>query len=74
MRSVVARPGTLPYKECRAAPVNVDALVGVPLVDLRNEVLLTLRKTAGCTHLNDMLRALAEVPALASHLPDPVEG
>jgi hypothetical protein len=74
LRSVVARPGTLPYKECRAAPVNVDALVGVPLVDLRNEVLLTLRKTAGCTHLNDMLRALAEVPALASHLPDPVEG
>lgn len=69
LRSVVATPGTLPYKECRAAPVNVDALVGVPLANLRAQVLLTLRKTAGCTHLNDMLRALAEVPTLEKHLP-----
>lgn len=69
LRSVEATPGTLPFKECRAAPVNADALVGVPLAHLREQVLLTLRRTAGCTHLNDMLRALAEVPTLEKHLP-----
>lgn len=67
--SVKAVPGTLPYKECPAAAVNVDALVGSRLRDLRDEVLITLRKTAGCTHLNDALRALAEVPRLAAALP-----
>jgi hypothetical protein len=28
--------------------------------------------TLGCTHLNDALRALAEVPALVHHLRDAV--
>jgi hypothetical protein len=32
-------------------------------------VLERLRGPLGCTHLNDMLRALADVPDLARHLP-----
>jgi hypothetical protein len=31
-------------------------------------VLRDLRGTAGCTHLNDALRALAEVPKLVEQL------
>lgn len=68
LQSVTAMPGTLPFAECRAAPSNLTALVGVPLADLREEVISRLRATAGCTHLNDMLRALAEVPMLAAML------
>jgi hypothetical protein len=67
--SAVATAGTLPYAECPAAPTNISAMVGTPLRDLRQAVLLTLRKTAGCTHLNDAVRALAEVPRLAAALP-----
>lgn len=70
LRSIEARPGTLPFKECPAAPSNIGQLLGVPLRELRDRVLLTLRKTAGCTHLNDALRALAEAPVLAGKLPE----
>lgn len=72
--SITATPGTLPYRECPAAPANIGELVGMPLDQLREQVLLTLRKTAGCTHLNDALRALAEVPRLAAALPESVAG
>lgn len=68
--SVTADGRILPFPECPAATVNIDVLVGTPLADLRMTVLGTLRKTAGCTHLNDALRALAEVPLLARHLPE----
>ncbi|MET0373631.1 MAG: DUF2889 domain-containing protein [Rhizorhabdus sp.] len=67
--SAEATPGTLPYAECPAAPTNIKAVVGTRLDELRDTVLLTLRKTAGCTHLNDMMRSLAEVPRLAAALP-----
>ena len=66
--SIKANPGTLPFAECRAAPTNIDDLIGVPMSELRREVLLRLHKTFGCTHLNDTLRALAEVPVLAASL------
>ena len=68
LAAVEALPGTLPYAECRADPVNLSHLIGTPMADLRDTVLTMLRKTAGCTHLNDMMRALAEVPALAAHI------
>ncbi|MEE1916327.1 DUF2889 domain-containing protein [Pseudomonas asiatica] len=63
--TLVAQPRVLPYPECPAAADNVSRLIGLPLASLRQQVLLTLRRELGCTHLNDALRALAEVPALA---------
>jgi len=36
---------------------------------MRTEVLQRLRATDCCTHLNDGLRSLAEVPVLAATLP-----
>lgn len=69
--SVKADARTLPYKECPAAMTNISALAGTPMADLRLTVLTMLGKTAGCTHLNDALRSLAEVPRLVDFLPGP---
>ena len=62
--SIRAEPRVLPFVECTMAPANLNRLIGAPLPELRDRVLAELRGTAGCTHLNDALRALAEVPAL----------
>lgn len=67
--SLEAVPHILPYPECPAATVNLHALLDTPLASMRTTVLTLLRKTAGCTHLNDALRALAEVPILVASLP-----
>lgn len=69
LEALDAIPGTLPYPSCRVAPMNNAVLLGSPARDLRELVLARLRRTAGCTHLNDALRALAETPALAEALP-----
>ena len=66
--SVQADPRVLPFVECPLAVLNVGQVVGVPLRELRLTVLQRLKGTAGCTHLNDVLRALAEVPVLAEPL------
>lgn len=66
--SVTADPRVLPYRECPLAADNVHTLVGTPMTELREVVLERLKGTAGCTHLNDALRALAEVPVLAAPL------
>lgn len=63
-----AEPRVLPFAECPAAAANVTRLLGTPLPMLRAMVLEQLRGTAGCTHLNDALRALAEVPVLLAHI------
>jgi hypothetical protein len=68
VHSVTPVPRVLPYGECPLAVQHVGALAGVPLRDLRAAVLDRLRGPLGCTHLNDMLRALAGVPALAGQL------
>jgi len=67
--SLKATPGTLPHSECPAAMANIGLLVGSQMTDLRDVVLEKLKRTAGCTHLNDTVRSLAEVPVLAAKLP-----
>jgi len=69
LRTVTPIPRVLPYDECPLAVQNVSALAGLPMRELRGAVLERLRGPLGCTHLNDMLRALAAVPALARNLP-----
>jgi hypothetical protein len=68
MLSIEAEPRVLPHMECPSATANLARLLDSPLSGLREKVLAELRGTAGCTHLNDALRALAEVPALVDHL------
>jgi len=62
--SVTADPRILPFDACPQAASNVDRMIGIPLNEFREAVLDRLPGTLGCTHLNDALRALAEVPAM----------
>ncbi len=68
--SVDALPRVLPYVECPGAAPNASWMAGTDLRAMRTEVLQRLRATDCCTHLNDGLRSLAEVPVLAASLPD----
>jgi hypothetical protein len=71
--SIEATPRVLPFAECPGAVMNISRLLGARLPELRQTVLDELPGTLGCTHLNDALRALAEVPTLVSHLRDAIE-
>jgi hypothetical protein len=68
--SIEAPLRILPHAECTLAPFNLSRLLGTSLLDLRKTVPTELRGAAGCTHLNDAMRALAEVPALVKYLDD----
>jgi hypothetical protein len=68
--SVTANPRVLPYLECPGAAPNASWMAGTELRAMRTEVLDRLRNTDCCTHLNDGLRSLAEVPVLAAALPE----
>ena len=63
-----AEPRVLPFVECPSAADNVTRLLGAPIADFRTSVLAMLNGTDCCTHLNDALRALAEVPVLLDQL------
>lgn len=62
-------PLILPFAECPGAAIKATRMIGQRLADFRNVVIETLPTTMGCTHLNDVLRGLADIPALAEHLP-----
>lgn len=66
--TIEATPRVLPFVECPSATLNLPRLIGTPLPELREKVLAELPGAAGCTHLNDALRALAEAPALLARL------
>lgn len=68
LRSVVATPRVLPYPECQWAAPHTRLLEGRLVSSFRTEVQTTLTELQCCTHLNDMLRCLAEVPSLAGHV------
>lgn len=58
----------LPWRECPVAQGSAQRLVGLPVGSLRAYVRRTLTGTLTCTHLNDLLRSLDEVPALVRAL------
>jgi hypothetical protein len=70
---VRAEPRVLPYPECPSAAGNVEWMTGAAVRELRGEVLQRLRGIDCCTHLNDALRSLAEVPVLAQSAPPPTD-
>jgi hypothetical protein len=65
VRSIEAAPAVLPFGECPLAAANVEDLVGRGIGDFRAAVREQLTGIRSCTHLNDMLRVLADVPSLA---------
>jgi hypothetical protein len=64
LTSVDADPRVLPATECPSAAASASLMVGAPVADLRALVRRELRGTATCTHLNDLLRSLADVAVL----------
>ncbi|MEY2943388.1 MAG: hypothetical protein RLY97_1402 [Pseudomonadota bacterium] len=69
LQSITPEPRVLPFHECPGAVANALKMAGTSLHDIRAKVLTDLRGTAGCTHLNDALRALGEVPMMLEKLP-----
>jgi hypothetical protein len=63
-----AVPRVLPYVECPVAAASAGSLVGTRIDDVREVVRRQFRGTATCTHLNDLLRSLGDVTALATTL------
>jgi len=68
IEEIAADPRVLPFDYCPAAVLNVGRLVGTAVSSLRTTVIRDLAREQGCTHLNDMLRSLAEVPHMLAPL------
>ena len=66
--SIDVDPRILPYRECPNASPNAKRMEGAALAGFRLDVLDKLPGTLGCTHLNDVLRSMADVPQLARTL------
>jgi hypothetical protein len=66
--SVAARAQVLPWMECPGAIASAARIAGMPLSQLRPVVRKDFVGRTTCTHLNDMLRSLADVEALAREL------
>ena len=60
----VATPRVLPWQECPGAVVSAQRIAGMTLSDLHFRVRHELFGTSTCTHLNDLLRSVADVEAL----------
>ena len=68
LRAVEVTTGVLPFPTCFAAPASAGRLVGRPVSTFGKLVSMDLAGTAGCTHLNEALKALQDVPAIARAL------
>jgi hypothetical protein len=68
VRDIEVRPRVLPGPDCPAAAASAQAVVGSPFEQLRAFVRAELNDDTVCTHLNDQLRSLADVPGLVEVL------
>jgi hypothetical protein len=59
-----ATPHVLPYVDCVGAVASAQLLAATPLRELRQAVRARLGGEVGCTHLNDVLRSIADVEHL----------
>jgi hypothetical protein len=66
IETIESRAGALPWVECNPAVASAKRLVGRPLRGLRPRVRAELTGNTTCTHLNDTLRSLEDVEALAA--------
>jgi hypothetical protein len=65
----VAAPRVLPWVECSVAAASVTDLAGRPLSDVNKFVKTEFYGVSTCTHLNDLLRSLCDITALAKLVP-----
>jgi hypothetical protein len=63
-----ATPRVLPWQECPGAVASAARITGMTLQELHFRVRQELSGTSTCTHLNDLLRSVADVEALIAHV------
>jgi len=66
--AIDARAHALPFVECNDAAASARRLAGRPVADLRPRVRAEFVGASTCTHLNDTLRSLEDVAALAARI------
>jgi hypothetical protein len=59
-----ATPRVLPWRECPGAVASAERIAGMTLRELHFRVRQELFGTSTCTHLNDLLRSVADAEAL----------
>jgi hypothetical protein len=64
IKSVAATVRVLPWQECPGAIGSATRTRGMSLSELRDRVRGEFVGTSTCTHLNDTLRAIADLDAL----------
>ncbi|WP_345416432.1 DUF2889 domain-containing protein [Halioxenophilus aromaticivorans] len=69
LQGLTITPHILPYPECPSALSFAYGMIGKSLPEFNTSVLTMLRREKGCTHLNDALRALSDLPEIFSNLP-----
>ncbi|MGX7678483.1 DUF2889 domain-containing protein [Jatrophihabitans sp. DSM 45814] len=68
--AIDAEPRALPFPtDCPFAADSVQLILGQPVADLRETVRVLSTGAVSCTHLNDAMRFLADIPALTNQLP-----
>jgi hypothetical protein len=67
--TIDAAADVLPWMECPSAVASALRLAGTPVRDLRPRVRESFTGTSTCTHLNDVLRSLADVDRLLDLVP-----
>jgi hypothetical protein len=65
--SVTADVRVLPWQECPGAIASATRIRGMALCELRDRIRTEFVGTSTCTHLNDTLRAVADLDALLEH-------
>jgi hypothetical protein len=65
---IAAAADVLPWRECPGAVASATRLAGMPVADLRRHVRVEFVGTTTCTHLNDVLRGLADLGVLLREL------
>ena len=68
LTTIAATANVLPWQECPGAVASATRLAGLPITDLRRVVRREFTGTSTCTHLNDVLRLLADVEVLLDEL------
>lgn len=65
-----ATPRVLPWQECPGAVASAGRIAGMTLSELHFRVRQELFGTSTCTHLNDLLRSVADAEALIAPVRD----
>ncbi|ORB22911.1 hypothetical protein BST34_05900 [Mycolicibacterium monacense DSM 44395] len=63
-----ATPRVLPWQECPGAVASAERIAGMTLRELHFRVRQELFGTSTCTHLNDLLRSVADTEALIDQM------